>query len=317
MDFNRKPTTDESRSKSSGNASEHIRRALLFDHYEEEINTALNQLEFNLVVIGSPRVGKSELINAICGERITETSSSLDSCTQEIKQYIVNRFDLQLNGFPQVEITIFDTPGIENWKEEESQEKFLEFIKTSNPMCVIYCASPGSFTSLESLRYLLQYCKHQSLICALVCTDMWSGNKRQRVIEEFKKELHIFGDERSEEFPQTHDNKPHLVTFFGNGALCTMVNSIEYRDEDMNFSKPSQGVDELIYCIMSLLDEKKLLGWCITVLDRRDFWKKMSQKTNGFFQLRIAELQSIRDKSAGDLGREFLFFLAETYIKAR
>lgn len=69
---------------------------------------------------------------------------------------------------------------------------------------------------------------------------------RDIVILEFKQVLRMFGDENEKQFPQSHSDKPHQMIFFGNGALCTMVNSIEYDDAEMEIHKPVQGVDELI-----------------------------------------------------------------------
>lgn len=316
MDFNQEQSFDEARAGSFETAAEYIRRTLSQSHYEGEIDSALDQLGFNIVVMGSPKVGKSQLINALCGNySLAKTSSSLASCTQKVTKYVLERYNLKIEGFPPVIITIFDTPGVECWKDDEGQDKFLEFIRESNPICVMFCASPGCFTPLESLRFLLKYCKEKAIICALVCTNMWANKNRKEVIEEFKKELHIFGAEEEKKFSQGDQRNPHLVTIFGNGAFCTMVNSIEYYDEEMEIRKPAQGVDELISSIMELLDTTKLLGWCLTVLDRRSFWEKMSQKSNGFFQLRFSELHNLREASASDIGRNVLVFLSQTYLQ--
>jgi hypothetical protein len=74
------------------------------------------------------------------------------------------------------------------------------------------------------------------------------------------------------------------VIFFGNGALCTMVNSIEYYDPEISSErKPVQGIDELIHSVMEKLDHDKVLGWCNAVLYRRSYWEKIIQKVIGFF----------------------------------
>lgn len=45
--------------------------------------------EFNIIVCGSTRVGKSTLINAICDHSLAKTSVGLDSCTKEISRYVL------------------------------------------------------------------------------------------------------------------------------------------------------------------------------------------------------------------------------------
>ncbi|CAF0968779.1 unnamed protein product [Rotaria sordida] len=43
--------------------------------------------EINIVLCGSPRVGKSTLINAICQQMLAKTTPGLDSCTHAISRY--------------------------------------------------------------------------------------------------------------------------------------------------------------------------------------------------------------------------------------
>jgi ribosome biogenesis GTPase A len=46
--------------------------------------------EFNVVVCGSARVGKSTLVNALLGKEVAKTSSSLCSKTDQIEKYVLN-----------------------------------------------------------------------------------------------------------------------------------------------------------------------------------------------------------------------------------
>jgi hypothetical protein len=176
----------------------------------------------------------------------------------------------------------------------------LKFIEDKDPVCLIFCASPGAFADLKQLHCVLEFCKKKQIFCALVCTNMWAGVNRHVVIEEFERELEFFGDREEKLFQQGYGQPPHRVIHFGNGALCTMVNSKEYYDQDLsNIRKPVQGIDELIHSIMEKLDNEKLIGWCNAVLYRRTFWEKLTQKVNGFY---IEDLPSI----SMDFARRFL-----------
>ncbi|CAF4129094.1 unnamed protein product [Rotaria sordida] len=69
-----------------GNFLEHLNNQLGERAYSSEINHLKEKLEFNIILIGSPRVGKSQLINVLCdGKHLAETSQSLHSCTKEVK----------------------------------------------------------------------------------------------------------------------------------------------------------------------------------------------------------------------------------------
>ena len=72
-----------------GNKVKSIRGNLGKVYYENEIDRAIMKLEFNIVIIGSPRVGKSQLINALCGKALAETSPSMNSCTVDVRKYVL------------------------------------------------------------------------------------------------------------------------------------------------------------------------------------------------------------------------------------
>ncbi|CAF1658197.1 unnamed protein product, partial [Adineta ricciae] len=276
-----------------------VRDSLSKDYYPIEVDHVVENFQFNIILIGSPRVGKSQLINALCGEEnIAETSPGLNSCTKEIKCYTLKDSQLAPDG-QSFQINFYDTPGIESWIEQNGEETMKKLIEEKNPICVIYCAAPGTFADLNQLHSILKMCKDKQIFCALVCTNMWSNPGRKVVIDDFKKQLAFFGEENVKSFDQGGNRQPHHVTLFGHGALCTMVNSVEYYDPDLSAErKPLQGVDELIHCIMEALDEEKLVGWCTAVLYRRSFWEKVLHKTNGFFSRHFSDMRNFFDPNS-------------------
>ncbi|CAF0977893.1 unnamed protein product [Rotaria sordida] len=276
-----------------------IQEDLCKDYYSIEVNHITEKLQFNIILMGSPRVGKSQLINAICnGENKAETSSSLNSCTKEVSCYFLEDNQQQMPGIKPFRVNFYDTPGIESWANQGGVTTMLKFIEDKDPICVMYCAAPGTFADLSQVRPVLKFCQEKRIFWAFVCTNMWSNVSRKEVIREFEKELAIFGDGTEKFFDQLHSRIPHKVTIFGNNALCTMVNSIEFYDPDYSpEKKPVQGIDELIHCIMDALDNDKLLGWCSAVLYRRSYWEKFSQKLTGFVSLRMKNIQNITSGS--------------------
>jgi len=267
--------------------------------------------------MGSPRVGKSTLINAICNSNEAQTSPSLDSCTQKITCYTLKDNQQRYPNVKPFEIHFYDTPGIESWKDKSGEITMLQFIEKINPLCVIYCASPGAFAPLEQLHSILEYCKSKDIFCALVCTNMWCSGKRDHVINEFKKQLEFFGPEEEKECFLKDDQDGHKITFFGKGALCTMVNSETYSDKALLGDRvlTVQGIDELIHGIMQGLNEEKLLGWCYAVLYRRSYWEIINQKVGGFFQLRFADMQHLVASSYEETVKNFTNYFSKKTVK--
>ncbi|CAF1150614.1 unnamed protein product [Rotaria sordida] len=297
----------------------HVQETLAEYYYQPEVNHVAEKVQFNIIIMGSPRVGKSALINALCnGKNRAETSSSLNSCTKEVTCYVLEDNQQQTPNVKPFKINFYDTPGIESWKDGFGQDTMIKIIEETNPLCFIFCASPGTFADLKQLRPVLLYCKTNGIFCALVCTNMWSGNSRHMVINEFEKQLQFFGNKIEKFSEQSDSSNPHKVTCFGKGALCTMVNSVEYYDPDFSDQrKPVQGIDELIHGIMEALDHEKLLGWCYAVLYRRTYWEKISQQISGFFSLRLKNLYQLLVPSPDKTATNFLTYLNELIFRKK
>lgn len=286
-------------------------------YYEPELNHVKKEFEFNIIVMGSPRVGKSSLINAICGQTLAETSPSLHPCTKDIKCYLLENNQRTNLNVQSLRINIWDTPGIESWNENNGTETMKQFIQQIDPICVIYCASPGSVAKLDQLKETFDFCKEKKIFCALVCTNMWSGCQRKQIIQEFESQLKDFGPREEKLSQQPNGRSAHKIILFGRNALCTMVNSVEYIDEDFSDKvMPVQGIDELIHSIMESLNDEKLLGWCYTVLNRRTYWEKLTQNIGGFFQLHMgypyALIVSSYEQTAINFARFFQEKLSRT-----
>ena len=239
--------------------------------------------EFNVIVCGSARVGKSTLINAICGKVLAKTSPGLDSCTKDISRYVLNgecRIDDQLISYT---YNFWDTPGFESWNKEDIRTNFGKIMEKpkSDPLCMIFCASPGAFANTEQLQWLLDVCiREHKLLCAFVVTNKWAGQKSQRlaILNKYKELLAKYNPQTSEE---------DGVTYFGNVALCTMVNAQPYIDEDQNIHHEQEGVDELIEGIMSCLDDDgKVFYWCMAMIQkkglRNNFRGKLKKSYDNF-----------------------------------
>ncbi|CAF1040423.1 unnamed protein product [Adineta ricciae] len=235
----------------------------------EKASEKLNDI--NIVVCGAPRVGKSALINAICHQELAGTHPGLHACTKTMSSYhlagSIDIGDEQAN----YQYTFWDTPGFESW-DREAIRKYLKTIKTtpkSSIICMIYCASPGSFANAERLGWLLDECIKLHIFCALVCTNKWYPDRKRRdaVIDDFQ---HIL------QRHQTKTRDENGIAYFGNVGLCTSVDSVAFTDEQSGKKYEESGIDELILGIMESLDDDKLAQWCAVIFENKSFWKKLS-----------------------------------------
>ncbi|CAF0884472.1 unnamed protein product [Rotaria sordida] len=236
--------------------------------------------EFTFIVCGAPRTGKSTLINAIIGRELAATSPGPVPITQESTCY-------ELNGtFPEIidrqtseryvdaqqfRINIWDTKGIKTW-----DSSIVDIIRQKNPMCVILCASPGSFADDEFIRGLISECVHFNIFIALVCTNQWNGcdDKRKAVMQDFHDLLKSYNQNIYEE---------NGIYYYGNIGLAAMVNSVEYINRRLDVEKPKSGIGTLLFGIMKSLNSDKLLGWCYTLMENDGFWSQMQTEIQDFF----------------------------------
>lgn len=228
------------------------------------------QEEYSILLCGSPRVGKSTLINALCGQKLADTSASLHACTMEQARYTLTGEYEDLRFV----VNFWDSPGIESWEKNEMQAHIAQLIQDTNPICMIYCVSPGSFARLDQIDWIVQTCWENNIFCALVCTNMWANSKRYVV----KKELmDIFSQYESSSSDNAGLND---VVRFGKSGLVALVNSTRYVDKELGIDKCEQGVNELIIAVAEGLEDEKLLGWLYTIANNESVWTSMREKLN-------------------------------------
>jgi hypothetical protein len=143
---------------------------------------------------------------------------------------------------------------------------------------MIYCASPGSFARLDQLQWLVDTCIQSNIFCALVCTNKYIGGseRRRQVLQDFNSLLTRYHG-------MTRDETN--IKYYGDVALCTAVNSIDYEDTDFGVRKPVEGINELIFGILTSLKDDQVIGWCYTIADNQSFWETMQTKLIEFYEL--------------------------------
>lgn len=244
------------------------------DEMVDDVFTNISQ-DLHVVVCGSPRVGKSTLINALCGKDVAVAREGMTSVTQKIECYTTEGQCNTGTNVIHYKYNFWDTPGFESWEKDNIKPKMKEIVEKpdSKPLCMIFCASPGTFVNVNQLEWLLHKCINRwHIFCALVCTNKHAGTKksRQAVLDEYNRLLSKFVTE-----PPRVEND---ITFYGNVALCAAVNSTTFEDDDRELA--ASGVNELIYGIMQSLVDEQVLNWCLLVLENQGFWNDCQQKVS-------------------------------------
>jgi hypothetical protein len=83
-------------------------------------------------------------------------------------------------------------------------------------------------------------------------------------------------------------------------ALCTAVNSLVYEDRELGVRKDVEGINELIFGILTSLKDDKVAAWCYTIADNESFWSTMQARIIQFYEV----AQQVVSKLLDEHGKE-------------
>ncbi|UJR14188.1 hypothetical protein I4U23_001182 [Adineta vaga] len=129
--------------------------------------------EFEILVFGPARVGKSTLIRELSGDDQIRTSAGLNACTQTTTAYT-----------DQFGVRWWDTRGIEQWTESEGRsflkEKFLD--RHIIPRAAIFCRTSGALANTSVLQLLFHELESHGIALFYVITRWPFLPRREQII---------------------------------------------------------------------------------------------------------------------------------------
>ncbi|CAF1407737.1 unnamed protein product [Adineta steineri] len=139
--------------------------------------------EFEILVFGPARVGKSTLIRELSGDEQIRTSAGLNACTQTTTAYT-----------DQFGVRWWDTRGIEQWTEAEARsfltEKFLD--RHIIPRAAIFCRTAGALANTPVLQLLFRELESHGIALFYVITR-WPFLPRREQIAIVDEAIELLG----------------------------------------------------------------------------------------------------------------------------
>ncbi|CAF3492994.1 unnamed protein product, partial [Rotaria sp. Silwood2] len=144
--------------------------------------------------MGSPRVGKSTLINAILKKDVAKISPGRNACTLVDDYYEYQETYTTITNDNQTIkstclIRIWDAPGIEDWTKFNVRQHIQSLLSKTNPICLIYCTSPGAYAEMVHFQAIVDECKALKLFIALVVTNMYASDEADHILNIYRKAL--------------------------------------------------------------------------------------------------------------------------------
>lgn len=193
-------------------------------------------------IVGNPNVGKSTLMNALVGERISIITSKAQTTRHRIMG-IVNGEDFQ--------IVYSDTPGVlkPNYKLQESMLGFSQSALTDADI-LLYVTDV--LDSAEKNAFFLEKVKkmdHVTTILVINKIDLIDQNKLEELVEFWHKEL-----PHAEIFPISAQEKFNIEPLFAR-IKASLPESPAFFDKDALTDRPER------FFVNEIIREKILLNY--------------------------------------------------------
>ncbi|CAF4559709.1 unnamed protein product [Rotaria sp. Silwood1] len=165
-----------------------------------------NPREYNVILAGPPRGGKTTLIGSLCGQGLNATNIRLASRKKEVSCFVKTD---QRKGLPHT-VTFWSTVGLEPWTKDAVKSYVHDIVQIHAPIFLLFCASPITVIEKDHLSWLIESCIEENIFCALVHTNIYARARRNITVQTFKDVLQHWSANGCSLIPTASDStKPY------------------------------------------------------------------------------------------------------------
>ncbi|CAF1415600.1 unnamed protein product [Adineta ricciae] len=219
--------------------------------------------EFEILVFGPARVGKSTLIREISGDETIVTSAKMNACTTSSEKYS-DKFNIQW----------WDTPGFENWSVKTAKDFFKDcfYDRKILPKVAIFCRTANSLGSSDVVKYMFDEIQKNGILLLYVVTK-WPFIPKSERKDILREAVSLLGGRSTGVLRSSSTGSFRAIECAPKKAYIVPVNSKE--DEALGMRVPKQNLRTLRQILITKLDDESQGKLVQLYKDNLDFWSKL------------------------------------------
>ncbi|UJR24614.1 hypothetical protein I4U23_005989 [Adineta vaga] len=218
--------------------------------------------EFEILVFGPARVGKSTLIKEVSGDERIATSAEMNACTEKSEKYI-DKYNIHW----------WDTPGFENWSVSTAKNFFQKSFHERGilPKVAIFCRTANVLGSSDVIKYMFEEIRKHGILLLYVITK-WPFIPKSEQNAIVQEAVSLLGG-HSKGIYRKHSRGFRALECEPKKSYIMPVNSKV--DEVLGMRVPRSNLNTLRKILITKLDEESQGKLIELYKNNTSFWTKL------------------------------------------